>query len=541
MARRTPATLLAAGAPRRAVAYTRVSTEEQAKDDHYSLDQQRKAIEAYCAARGWQIVRWYADEGVSAKTDDIHKRPGFHAMVTDLLDGSVGANVVVTHMLDRFARNVALALNTLKDLADRGILYSSVTESDFDYTDPDKRLHLQILCMFAEYFSAKLAQHTRKGKKGRAEAGLPNGIAPYGYRTPTATPDEKKGRGGAKGIPQIVPEEAEAVRLAFELYAGGQFGDGKVAHALNDRGYRIRSKWHPEGWRFTKDAVSAMLLNCFYAGWVVQPTEEATSWVNRSRVAPKVRGLHEPIISQELYDTVQRVRAIRGPKQPDGTGRRAGSRRQHHHPYIAAGLACCHVCGTRLRAQGAVGRKPHYRCAWAERGGVCATKRKSLDADTVDAALGAVVGALRLDQAWQREVLASVSAQVPERTHADAERDAVRHKLERIKRLLLDGDIDQATYRAERARLEATLTQVAGPIARVDLERANAEERKEIAGSVVTAIFCDPDKPEEMWVQLDPALHPIWEGLPHCTTWVIDGAAIPVYYVSRAEVVLLAA
>jgi DNA invertase Pin-like site-specific DNA recombinase len=375
--RHTRGSLLNTNATRRAVVYTRVSTEEQATDDHYSLDQQHKAIEVYCASRGWEIVRWYADEGVSAKTDDINKRTGFKAMVDDLLAGNVPANVVVTHMLDRFARNVALALNTLKDLADRGILYSSVTESDFDYTDPDKRLHLQILCMFAEYFSAKLAQHTKKGKKGRAEAGLPNGIAPYGYRTPAATADQKKGRGG----PKRVPEEEEAVRLAFELYATGQYGDAKIAHALNDRGYRIRSKWHPDGWRFTKDTVSAMLLNCFYAGWVVQLTERGTSWTNRSKIAPKIRGLHEPIIAQELYDQVQRVRAQRAPQEPDGTGRRGGARRQQHHAYIASGIARGQKCGMRLRAQGAARRQPHYRCSWHERGGECATRRESIAAD----------------------------------------------------------------------------------------------------------------------------------------------------------------
>ena len=107
-----------------AVAYTRVSSEEQAGADRFSLPAQRKELERYCLGRGWKIVAWYADEGVSATSDNITKRPGFHRMITDLLGGHVQAQVVVTHTLDRFARSVSLALSTLKDLASHGILYS---------------------------------------------------------------------------------------------------------------------------------------------------------------------------------------------------------------------------------------------------------------------------------------------------------------------------------------------------------------------------------------------------------------------------------
>jgi site-specific DNA recombinase len=57
------------GAGLRAAAYIRVSSEEQV--DGHSLDAQRRTIEAACAERGWQVVAWYADEGVSAHTDEV--------------------------------------------------------------------------------------------------------------------------------------------------------------------------------------------------------------------------------------------------------------------------------------------------------------------------------------------------------------------------------------------------------------------------------------------------------------------------------------
>jgi hypothetical protein len=242
----------------------------------------------------------------------------------------------------------------------------------------------------------------------------------------------------AKRVPQIVAEEAVAVRLAYELYATGHYGDAKIAHALNDRGYRIRSKWHPDGWRFTKDTVSAMLMNCFYAGWVVQPTDEVTSWANRSKVAPKVRGQHELIISQDLYDQVQAVRARRAPKEPNGVGRRGGARRQRHAAYVAAGLVRCHVCGMRLRAQGGAGRKPPYRCSGHERGGECATRRKSVDGAYIDGVLGSAMADLHLRPEWRQEVLAELDANTEDATRLAAERSAILRKQERIKALLID-------------------------------------------------------------------------------------------------------
>jgi hypothetical protein len=121
-----------------------VSSDEQAKADRFSLPAQRKEIESYCANRGWTLVRVYVDEGHSARGADLNKRPAFKQMLADLRVGAVRADVIVTHTLDRFARNMVVALTTLAEMHQLGITYSSVTESDFDYSNPDKRLHLSI-------------------------------------------------------------------------------------------------------------------------------------------------------------------------------------------------------------------------------------------------------------------------------------------------------------------------------------------------------------------------------------------------------------
>jgi site-specific DNA recombinase len=59
------------------IGYVRVSTEDQAKEG-LGLDAQRARIEAYCYAKGWELLGVAADPGMSAK--DM-KRPGLHVVL----------------------------------------------------------------------------------------------------------------------------------------------------------------------------------------------------------------------------------------------------------------------------------------------------------------------------------------------------------------------------------------------------------------------------------------------------------------------------
>ncbi len=110
MTRRTTRPRPATTATVRAAVYHRVSSEEQVEG--YSLDAQQRATSAYCLAHGWEVVREYRDEGKSAWTDDLAKRPAFARMVADAEAGVV--DVVVVHKLDRFSRNLLTTLETLQ-------------------------------------------------------------------------------------------------------------------------------------------------------------------------------------------------------------------------------------------------------------------------------------------------------------------------------------------------------------------------------------------------------------------------------------------
>src|SRR4051812_15630559 len=106
---------------KREAIYVRVSTEEQVGG--YSLAAQERVAEDFCAQQGWESVT-YRDEGISARVDDLAKRPAFKQLLADVDRGRI--DVVVVHKLDRFARNRRVAFDAFERLSKAGIGFVSL-------------------------------------------------------------------------------------------------------------------------------------------------------------------------------------------------------------------------------------------------------------------------------------------------------------------------------------------------------------------------------------------------------------------------------
>ena len=111
------------------------------------------------------------------------------------------------------------------------------------------------------------------------------GALPWGYQ-----------RDAKRGVAVPDPERAPLVRELFERNASGQESDRSLAAWLSARGARS-AKGRP----FSKDTVREMLLNSAYCGYVGGLRSKDRS----------IRGLHEAIVSEELFDRVQEVRTWR--------------------------------------------------------------------------------------------------------------------------------------------------------------------------------------------------------------------------------------
>src|SRR5437762_1504122 len=108
----------------RAALYARVSTEEQVEG--YSLDAQRRAFKELCQSKSWIVAEEYIEEGKSAHTDNLAKRPLFKQAIDDALNHRF--DVLVVHKIDRFSRKLKVTLETFDKLHKAGIGFVSISE-----------------------------------------------------------------------------------------------------------------------------------------------------------------------------------------------------------------------------------------------------------------------------------------------------------------------------------------------------------------------------------------------------------------------------
>ncbi len=399
---------------KRAALYVRVSSEEQVEG--YSLSAQERAIHAYCAFHGFQVVADYRDEGKSARTDDLNKRPAFKRMLDAAEAGSFDA--VIVHKLDRFARNLRVTLETLDRLEKAGVGFVSVNEN-MDFATPMGRVVLSTMGSLAEFYSDNLSAETKKGKHERKRQGLYNGVLPFG----TAK--------GTDGLPVAHPTAHAGLVLAFELAAAGKT-DREVAQALNAAGYRTTGNRGANP--FTKDSVRVILQNRFYLG---ELPDGDGGWV---------AGKHDGLIDPDLFAAAEAARA-RNTRRPIRTGN-AG------RPWALSGVAVC-SCGASMVANGRPGGRRSLRCYGRAQGSGC--DEPSFYEDAIDDQLAGIVGRFALPESRRKRLVAAWVKQQGERGNPPAERDRVRRKLDRLRDAYLDGDLEKGEYQQRKAALTAEL------------------------------------------------------------------------------------
>jgi site-specific DNA recombinase len=452
----------------RAVVYPRVSSEMQLEG--YSLDAQLTTCRRLAELRGWEVVGVYTDEE-SAKT--AIDRPAFQRMMQAARAGRF--DVIIVHKLDRFARSVEDMLSYLRELEEINVALVSATEQ-FDFSTPMGRLLLTMLAAFAQWYLDNLSHETAKGKLARAEAGMWNGEIPFGY-----TVQYRKDGGDGQARPD--EQEAQGVQLAFEKYATGQYSDNDIADILNEAGYRPRGRGERALELFSKDSVRDLLQNRFYLGEVQYKGQ-------------RHRGVHQAIISQELFDLCEKVRASR-------RHRRGIQARSDSKPYPLSGLARCARCGGVMRGSySSVSRQRYYRDPAKERGQTC--DQRMVRAERAEEALGDFLGQLSLPDDWKAQVLDIIEGKVGSAQQIEREQSRLQAQLERLKKLFVLGDITDVEYKAERDRLRAKLAALS-PLNLPDLEEAGRilqnfgliwdaatdKERQRILQILLNAVYLD--------------------------------------------------
>ena len=445
--------------PLRAALYLRVSTPRQAEHD-VSIPDQRRQGEAYCQARGYQLIETYVEPGATATND---RRPEFQKMMEAGTVKPPAFDVVIVHSFSRFFRDHFELEFYVRKLAKNGVRLVSMTQELGD--DPMHVMMRQIMALFDEYQSKETAKHTLRALKENARQGFWNGsLPPIGYRVVDA---EKRGAKVKKKL-EIDPLHADTVRLAFRLAlegdgVSGSMGVKAIVKYLNERKLYTRT-----GGRWGVGAVHRMLTRPTYIG---RHEFNKRSKAKTLKPADQIIAVPVPsLIDQAIFDAVQAHLKSRNPKvtPPQVVG----------GPTMLTGICFCADCGGAMTIRtGKSGRYRYYTCSIAARQGATGCKGRSIPMERLDDLVAAHLEERLLDPERLEEVLSIVLDRRQERAerraaHAIELRKKAAEAEARLKRLydaIEKGvaDIDDESLKERIAELRALKSQ-----AQADAERA---------------------------------------------------------------------
>ncbi len=315
-----------------AVGYFRVSSPGQAGERHVSLDVQAAAFNEYCQAHQLEPIARFTDIASGRKDD----RAQYLAMLAYIDEHGIG-NVVVL-FLDRFGRNPREILRRYWDLQERGITVQSVNE------DLKEELLLLLRAGIAGQESKRTSERVRAAIREAVSRGTHVGMMPFGY---------------IKYGNQIeqVPEQAAAIRLAYELATVRNMGYKAIADYLNGHGHRTKS-----GKLFMAETTKVILKNPALVGRMVFKGSS---------------GQGEPIVHENYYP------AILSPQEWDTLQERLRIRREGQHrgrtdssQYLLSGIARCGHCGGPMGGT-SPGPKQYYLCRYHKKASARCEERNS--------------------------------------------------------------------------------------------------------------------------------------------------------------------
>lgn len=247
------------------IAYARVSTDAQAKEDRYGIEAQKQQIRDYASSHDMKIIQWIYDEGESG----ARERPGFdHIVYGEVFNPPFEAVLVAKS--DRVARDINVYYYYKMLLTKKNIQLISIAE-DFG--------QMGMFAPMLEAFTICAAQMERENINKRTSAGRNVKAAKGGY----AGGQPPTGYTAMSGKLVVKESEAEVVRFIFSHKRAGS-NMLQTMYALNEAGLKTRN-----GTPFKISTVQSIWKNeKFYQGYYKYGKSE--DWV---------KGEHEPLLSEE--------------------------------------------------------------------------------------------------------------------------------------------------------------------------------------------------------------------------------------------------
>ena len=322
--------------------YMRLSRDDDKAGESMSIDNQRIILQKYVEEHGGTVIDEYIDDGWSGTNFD---RPNVKRMLADAQSGRI--DTIVVKDLSRFGRNYIQVGQYIDYIFPAyGIRFIAISDNidtlDGSSTAMDM---MPIMNVFNEWHAANTSKKIRAVLEAKQRLGkYTNWTYSYGYKPST---DENR--------TALVDEEAaKVVRRMFELRVEGRSANA-IARILTDDGipnptHHFRKldggKWNrPCKPYWCASTVMGILSNPIYIGTMIQHKTTSVSYKNHKLInIPACEQIvkenaHEPIISRELWDKVQKINSSVSRGKMDKTNK----------VHVLSGLLVCPDCGRKFK------------------------------------------------------------------------------------------------------------------------------------------------------------------------------------------------
>jgi site-specific DNA recombinase len=443
----------------RAAVYARYSSDNQREA---SIVDQVRLCQERIDREGWSCVEVFSDAAMSGAN---LLRPGVQGLLSAALSNKL--DVVVAEALDRLSRDQEDVAGLFKRLRFAGVRLITLTEGEI--TD----LHVGLKGTMNALYLSDLADKTRRGLRGRVEAGRSGGGNSFGYDVV----DERDGNGDPVRGGRVVNEaQAEVARRIYADYVAGK-SPRAIAFALNAEGI---SSPGGKGWGMStingnRARGTGILNNELYIGRLVwnrlRYVKNPDTGKRVSRLNPEADWIIQEvpdlrIIDQELWDAVKdRQDGLSTPTRPDLDKPFWTKTRPK---YLLSGLMKCDACGgsyTKISQN-------LFGCATARNKGIC-DNRLNIRTDHVEAIILDGLKSRLMDpelfkvftEEFTREVNKARIEQSADHDSSKAEIDRVSRQIDKLVMAVANG-ADALALNVKIKELEVRRTELESQLAK---------------------------------------------------------------------------
>ena len=448
--------------PLRVTFYARVSTDQDEQIN--SLENQvQYYTELIQSKPNWKFVPGYVDEGISGGS--TKKRDNFNRMIRDAKAGMF--DFIITKEISRFSRSTLDSIKYTQELLDYnvGVFFQN---DNINTLDTDSEFRLVIMAGVAQDEIRKLSERLKFGFRQAIKNGHVLGNDKlYGY-------DKKD------CVLTVNEEEAEIIRIIFDLYGNQRLGTRTISKRLMELGYTSR-----EGNAFNTLTIRHILENPKYKGWYCGNKSQSVDYrTKRNILLDESEWVTYPdpsipaIVSEELWN---RANALYKRRREEMKSHSSGVSFHNRYPYSAK--IYCEEHGTtfhRQVIQTKKGQQEVWQCKVYRSHGRAACSAPQIRSSDLDVILSDIFKKLVRDKEKIIDSLVTVLTNIPKevdygklRCQVENEMDDLERKKNRLLDLSISGALTVEEFKERNDAFNAQILACQGKLTAIRQEEEN--------------------------------------------------------------------